>query len=44
MILKEHTADQEEKERLPWEKEARRAEEEESNLLAATKLDMEMLS
>ena len=31
-------------ERLRWEEEARRAEEEESNLLAATKLDMEMLS
>ena len=40
--LKEHAADQEEKERLRWEQEARRAEEEESNLLAATKLDMEM--
>ncbi len=44
MNLKEHTADQEEKERLRWEEEARQAEEEESNLLAATKLDMEMLS
>jgi hypothetical protein len=40
--LKEDAADQTEKERLRWEKETRRAEEEESNLLAATKLDMEL--
>ena len=39
--LKVNAADQEEK-RLRWEEDARRVEEEESNLLAATKLDMDM--
>ena len=34
-------AEQEEKERLRWEQEARRFEEEESSLLAASKLDLE---
>ncbi|KAL7535029.1 hypothetical protein ACHAXR_006221 [Thalassiosira sp. AJA248-18] len=39
--LRESAADQEDKERLRWEQEAKRVEEEESTILAAAKADME---